>query len=175
MGRGGRFLASLLKRKRPANTQPFMPGSQVRPWICWHVPFNSCGQPQPLIDFLSSQNETPPIREASDPRRRLIMRLARIQTRRRRSAKILLGEDGAWLIVMVTNLLGTNATNIARGRKYISRLLLGLLGTLLRLRLLRALRLLGLLRALRLLTAPFALGEVTLQSLGSLITVPLAS
>lgn len=155
-----------------------MPGSQVRPWICWHVPFNSCGQPQPLIDFLSSQNETPLIREASNPRRRLIMRLARIQTRRRRSAKILLGEDGAWLIVMVTNLLGTNATNIGRGRKYISRLLLGLLGTLLRL--LRALRLLGLLRlgllrALRLLTAPITLGEITLQSLGSLITVLLAS
>jgi len=106
------------------------------------------------------------------------MRLARIQTRRRRSAKILLGEDGAWLIVMVTNLLGTNATNIGRGRKYISRLLLGLLGTLLRL--LRALRLLGLLRlgllrALRLLTAPFTLGEIALQSLGSLITVLLAS
>ncbi|HOW75948.1 MAG TPA: hypothetical protein P5102_10900 [Candidatus Competibacteraceae bacterium] len=78
---------------------------------------------------------------------------------------------------MVANLLGTNATNIARGRKYISRLLLGLLWALLRwlLGLLRTLGLLGLLRALRLLlTAAFALGEITLQPLGSLITVLLA-
>ena len=34
IGRGGRFLASLLKRKRPANTQPFIPGSQGRPLMC---------------------------------------------------------------------------------------------------------------------------------------------
>jgi len=46
-GRGGRFLASLLKRNRPARTQPFMPGSQGRFWTCWQTPLNSCGQPQP--------------------------------------------------------------------------------------------------------------------------------
>ncbi len=73
---------------------------------------------------------------------------------------------------MVANLLGTNAADIARWRKYLSRLLLGLLRAwLLRLRawLLR-------LRAwlLRLLATAFALGEMTLQPLGSLLAVLLA-
>ena len=58
-GRGGRFLASSLKRKRPANTQPFMPGSQGRPATCWQVPSSSCGQPQPLIKSSSRSRLKP--------------------------------------------------------------------------------------------------------------------
>jgi hypothetical protein len=44
-----RFLFSLLKRKRPNRTQPFMPGSHSNPLIRVHLPPTSCGQPQPLI------------------------------------------------------------------------------------------------------------------------------
>ncbi len=34
LSRGGRFFVSLLKRKRPASTQPFIPGSQERSLTC---------------------------------------------------------------------------------------------------------------------------------------------
>jgi hypothetical protein len=34
--------------------QPFMPGSQGRPWTRWQFPCTSCGQPQPLIGHPSS-------------------------------------------------------------------------------------------------------------------------
>jgi hypothetical protein len=44
-----RFLFSLLKRKRPNRTQPFIPGSQSKPLPRLHLPAISCGQPQPLI------------------------------------------------------------------------------------------------------------------------------
>lgn len=68
-GSGGRFLVSLLNRKRPASTQPFMPGSQIRSLTCWQMPLSSCGQPQPPINFPPAlveprKNRPPPVREA---------------------------------------------------------------------------------------------------------------
>jgi hypothetical protein len=43
------FLSGLLKTKRPARTQPFIPGSQGRLRTRWHSPFASWGHPQPPL------------------------------------------------------------------------------------------------------------------------------
>lgn len=60
----GRFFASLEKRKRPASTQPFIPGSQGRSATRVHRPSASCTHPQPPIAHLlpeKSDNNANPL------------------------------------------------------------------------------------------------------------------